>query len=189
MRWVAETAWKDVLSCRVYHRYRMVSGALNPAFRKDSDGRLLDFKAGSAEAIAAEASEMLAVLREVQLPLGSLLAVVPGHFACDTNAGSPMSRLVECLARQDLRLRASVDTLVRYRDVEKMATGGDRSVRAQVDSMRVRESSRVVGATIVVLDDIVSSGHSLAAARELLMRAGAERVACVAIARTARVAW
>jgi predicted amidophosphoribosyltransferase len=173
----------------MYHAYRLISGALNPAFRKDSEGRLLDLKAGNAVAIAAEANEMLTVLREVRLPRGSVLAIVPGHLACDTNAGSPMSRLVECLARQDPRLRSSVDTLVRYRDVEKMATGGDRSVRAQVESMRIRESSLVVGATVVVLDDIVSSGHSMAAARELLMRAGAARVACVAIARTVRVAW
>jgi hypothetical protein len=55
MREDAAAAWNDVLACRVYHTYRLISGALNPAFRKVSDGRLLDFKVGNAEAIAAEA--------------------------------------------------------------------------------------------------------------------------------------
>jgi phosphoribosyl transferase-like protein len=184
----ALAAWDGVLSCRVYHSYRSVSGALNPAFRKDSDGRLLDFKAGGAEALAAEVEELGAALDDLEPPPGSLLSVLPGHRARESNADTPLARLADCLSRRDSRLRVSVDTLIRCRDVAKLATGGDRSLEIQVASMRVADAARVAGATVVVLDDIVSSGQSMAAARELLMRAGAARVACVAIARTFRVA-
>ena len=181
-------AWKGVVACRVYHAYRLVTGAANPSFRKDLDGRLLDFKAGRAEAIAAEADEVGGVLGELKLPLGTLVAIIPGHRARSSNAGTPLARLAELLTSRDPKLTAVVDALVRYREIAKLAAGGDRSAGTQVGSMRV-ESSLVCGAVIVVLDDIVSSGHSMTAARELLSRAGAARVACVAIARTPRVAW
>ena len=181
-------AWHGVIACRAYHAYRLVSGGLNPAFRKDLDGRLLDFKAGRAEAIAAEAEGVASVLESLKLPLGTLVAVIPGHRAHPTNAGTPMALLAEAVARRICGATPVVDALVRYRGVEKLAAGGERNARTQVGSMRV-ESSLLRDAVIVVLDDIVSSGQSMLAARELLVQAGAARVACVAIARTPRVAW
>lgn len=179
--------WNGVVACRVYHAYRLVSGALNPAFRKELDGRLLDFKAGRPEAIVAEAEEVTRVLEGLRLPLGTLLVIIPGHRARLTNYGTALARLAELLAVRNSRLTAVPDALVRYRDVEKLADGGDRSAATQVGSLRI-ESSLIRGADAVVLDDIVSCGQSMAAARELLGRAGAARVACLAIARTPRVA-
>jgi predicted amidophosphoribosyltransferase len=50
--------------------------------------------------------------------------------------------------------------------------------------MSVSDPSRVKGATVVVLDDTVTTGNSLLAARQLLSEAGADRVAAVALGRT-----
>lgn len=119
-------------------------------------------------------------------PRRVLVAMIPGHRASGSNRDTVLSQLVEALVARDARLVASVDTLVRHREVEKLAVGGSRSVRVHVESMRVHEPPVVAGEAVLVVDDVVSTGHSMAAARDLLGRAGAARVACVAIGRTAK---
>jgi hypothetical protein len=182
-----ELAWNSVYCCRVYHGYRLLNGERNPAFRQATDGRLLNFKEGDLAAIDAEADEVGAVLNCLGLPPRVLVALIPGHRAVATNRGTTLSQLVDVLAAQDPRLVASADTLVRHRDVEKLAVGGSRSVRVHAESMWVQVPPPLQGETVVVLDDVVSTGHSMEAARELLRLAGAARVACVAIARTAKL--
>jgi predicted amidophosphoribosyltransferase len=171
----------------VYHGYRLLNGERNSAFRQATDGRLLNFKEGDLAAIDAEADELGAVLNCLRLPPRVLVAVIPGHRAVVTNRNTTLSQLVDVLTAQDGRLVASVDTLVRRQDVEKLAVGGSRSVKVHVESIRVQEPPSLHAETVVVLDDVVSTGHSMEAARELLGHAGAARVACVAIARTAKL--
>lgn len=182
-----DVAWNTVHCCRVYHGYRLLNGERNSAFRQATDGRLLNFKEGDLAAIDAEADELGAVLNCLRLPPRVLVAVIPGHRAVVTNRNTTLSQLVDVLTAQDGRLVASVDTLVRRQDVEKLAVGGSRSVKVHVESIRVQEPPSLHAETVVVLDDVVSTGHSMEAARELLGHAGAARVACVAIARTAKL--
>ena len=50
--------------------------------------------------------------------------------------------------------------------------------------MELSEPDIISGETVVILDDIVTSGNSIAAARQLLEVAGARRIAAVAVGRT-----
>ena len=153
---------------------------------RQQNGRLLDFKEGQQYAISAEAKEFQAPLGELELPRGTLLVVMPGHEASATNAGTPLARAVARLVASDGRLMSSMDALIRFRDIEKLASGGDRSVAVHLGSIRVQEPPPVRGATVVVLDDIVTTGNSMEAVRQLLTTAGANRVAGIAIGRTVR---
>lgn len=83
-------------------------------------------------------------------PLGTLMAVIPGHRARLTNVGTPLARLAELLAGRNSILTAAVDALVRCHGVEKLAARGHRSAGTQTGSMRV-ESPLIRGAVIVVL--------------------------------------
>lgn len=58
--------------------------------------------------------------------------------------------------------------------------------RHEVDAARWRVSPRVRGARVVLLDDVVTSGSTLRAAARALRAAGAEVVACAAVAATPR---
>ncbi|MBU1250060.1 MAG: ComF family protein [Actinobacteria bacterium] len=58
--------------------------------------------------------------------------------------------------------------------------------RHEVDAARWRVSPRVLGARVVLLDDVVTSGSTLRAAARALRAAGAEVVACAAVAATPR---
>ena len=53
-----------------------------------------------------------------------------------------------------------------------------------LNSMELSEPDIISGETVVILDDIVTSGNSIAAARQLLEVAGASRIAAVAVGRT-----
>ncbi|MER3388654.1 MAG: phosphoribosyltransferase family protein [Microcella sp.] len=58
--------------------------------------------------------------------------------------------------------------------------------RREIDPSRWSVSPRVRGARVVLLDDVVTSGSTLRAAVDALSTAGAEVVACAAIAATPR---
>jgi predicted amidophosphoribosyltransferase len=110
--------------------------------------------------------------------------MIPGHKARDTNAGTPLARVVENLAKGDGRFVSSVETLIRFRDINKLASGGDRGVAVHLNSIRVQQPPSVKGQTMVVLDDITTTGNSMDAARQLLTLAGAIRIGGIALGRT-----
>jgi hypothetical protein len=178
-----ETAWESVYCCRPYHAC-WIFGLRNTAFDKSTDGRLLDFKDGQEHAVTAETSEFGKSLCQLELQAGVLLAVIPGHKARDTNAGTPLARVVERLAKGDGRFVSSFETLIRFRDIHKLSSGGDRRVAVHLNSIRVQQPPSVMGQTMVVLDDITTTGNSMDAARQLLASAGAIRIAGIALGRT-----
>jgi predicted amidophosphoribosyltransferase len=162
-------------------------GQRNPAFRRATDGRLLDFKDNIDDGITNAVADFSEVLAQLELPEGTILVVVPGHEARQSNAGRPLARAAERLADLDnARYIASVDSLIRMRTVSKLATGGDRDVEIQLESMMVREPPRLARATVVILDDTVAKGGTTQAARQLVQNAGAARVAVVALGRTVK---
>ena len=178
-----QTAWTDAYCLRDYNPYKF-GGSLNPNFVKATDGRLLDFKDGQEHAVASETAEISKSLSQLSLEARVLLAVIPGHKARDTNAGTPLARVVENLAKGNSRFVSSFETLIRFKDIHKLASGGDRSLAVHLNSIRVQQPPSVSGQTMVVLDDITTTGNSMDAARQLLASAGAIRIAGIALGRT-----
>ena len=105
-------AWSTVYCLRPYNPYRR-DGLLNPSFVQSIDGRLLDFKSGADEAIWLELREFKRGLDRLELPHRTLIVVVPGHEARDTNEGSPLARTGHGLAALDRRYVPRVDALIR----------------------------------------------------------------------------
>jgi len=176
------SAWKGVYCLRDYNPYRF-GGSKNPKFVKATDGRLLDFKEGKDYAVKAETKEFAAGLEKLNLPKGTILAIVPGHEAKTSNAGTALARAAEALAKGDDRFVARVDTLIRTKSIPKLAKGGDRSVEVHLASMSVSNPGLMKKQTVVVLDDTVTSEGSVTAARALLEKVGAT-VAAVGLGRT-----
>ena len=74
--------------------------------------------------------------------------------------------------------------LVRTATVEKSATGGDRSIQHHLDSLAAINHEFIEGKVIYLFDDISSTGNSMHACKEILLSAGALRVAMISFGQT-----
>jgi hypothetical protein len=115
--------------------------------------RLPDLKDGLDLGVKNAAEDFRAGLEKLKLPKGTILAIVPGHEARESNEGRPLARVTQALAEADSRYVARIDTLIRTQTIPKLAKGGDRSVQQHLNSMRVNNPSSLKGATVLVLDD------------------------------------
>ena len=179
------TAWSTVYCLRPYNPYRR-EGAVNPAFIPRIDGRLLNFKDGVDEAIWLEIEEFKRGLDRLQLLNPTVLVIVPGHVARDSNEGRPLARVAHGLAALDRRYIPRVDMLIRTATIPQRSVGGARSMVENEASMRVNDFAGGSADTVILLDDTVTTGSTIAAARHLLTQAGARRVGAVALARTVK---
>jgi predicted amidophosphoribosyltransferase len=179
-----QTAWTSVYCLREYNPYRLF-GELNPLFRRETDGRLLDLKDNSDRGVSAAATDFRSGLDSLNLADGTVIAIVPGHEAIASNEGRPLARAAQALATMDKRYISKVDSLIRTTTVPKKTAGGIRSTSVDLNSIKANPAD-VAGAVVVVLDDTATTGGSLMAARQLLEAAGAARVAAVAIGRTVK---
>src|SRR5437879_12940996 len=91
------TAWTGVYCLRPYSPWKL-AGQQNPAFVKATDGRLLDLKDGLDHGVKNAAEDFKAGLEKLKLPKGTILAIVPGHEARESNEGRPLARVAGALA-------------------------------------------------------------------------------------------
>lgn len=121
-----------------------------------------------------------------------LLALV-ARFKVDGLAYVPSSDPAK--ARTGIRLvlervagQATIDggfgVLVRSEEVVKLATGGDRSMKVHLESISVGDAARVKGKTILLVDDVLTTGNSLVACRRILTASGAAAVHAAALGKT-----
>lgn len=110
------------------------------------------------------------------------IAVVPSHTADVHSSG--IGRVAKQLCHRD---RTDLTHCLRRKStVHKLSHGGNRSIDTHLASIEVTTPRLVKGRDIVLLDDVITTGNSMEACKQLLLGAGAERVACLALARTVR---
>jgi hypothetical protein len=109
------------------------------------------------------------------------LVTVPSHDPQKTING--IRELAQRICIDDPRIDAT-ETLVRQKPVEKLALGGDRSADNHLKSITVKSPLLIRGRRVLLLDDIVSTGNSLKACKQLLLSAGARSVHCAALGKT-----
>lgn len=143
-----------------------------PEFSK----RLLDLKKNDPQAIQYFFNVVAPTINS-----GIAMAIVPSHDPANTVSGlrTLATRLSALDSRQD-----ATGALVRTQKIAKLATGGDRSLSVHLGSVAVPQPNLIRGHTVLLMDDVTTSGHSLLACRKLLLDAGAEHVECVALGRT-----
>ncbi|QQO16086.1 hypothetical protein JJB99_08010 [Bradyrhizobium diazoefficiens] len=109
------------------------------------------------------------------------LTTVPSHDPQKKING--IRELAQRICIDDPRIDAT-EVLVRKKPVEKLAHGGDRSRRNHLKSIAVESPQLIRGRRVLLLDDVVSTGNSLRACRDLLLSAGARSVYCAALGKT-----
>lgn len=174
-----DSAWTSAYCLRPYHpRRRGSNRSFGPL-----DKRLLAFKCGQPKAVAAEVENFRRALVALRLSGPARLVVMPGHLASESNATSPLSEVAWRLADTDPALTATTSCIVRTQTITKLSHGGPRAVGVHLRSLAVRGEG-LTGETVIILDDVLTTGNSIAAARHLLLAAGASRVAAVVLGRT-----
>jgi hypothetical protein len=116
---------------------------------------------------------------DAMLEPGVAIAVVPSH---DPFLDAPPLRLLA----QDLAASNRLDAtgcLVRHTKIKRIVYGGPSYRSLHFQSIAVRDEELVRGRTVLLLDDIVRSGASLRACREMLLRAGAASVQAAALGK------
>ncbi len=118
----------------------------------------------------------------------TFIAPIPLHWTRRLRRGFDQTQLLLRHASSTTRLPAPVTSLLtRVRATEYQSRTGDVRGRQQnlAGALRVapRWSDKLAGANVILFDDVVTTGATMAAAARALRRAGAKRVVGVALAR------
>lgn len=173
---------KEVLHLHEYHPYWIDKAARvkNPAFNAD-DSMILNVKIDREPGAIRHFAGIIGKLACADI----VVAVVPGH-----QAGNATPSGIGLLAREVAGTDGRTDgtsLLVRTKSIDKLASGGDRSIEVHLNSIRVVDKHGVLkDASVLLLDDVTTSNNSLRACKQLLRAAGAKQVQMLALGRTVR---
>ncbi len=123
--------------------------------------------------------KLLLARLDPMLEPGIAIVTVPSH---DPFRFTPPLRLLA----QKLAARGRIDAtgcLVRHTRIARILFGGPSTPALHRQTIRIEDAARFAGQRVLLLDDIVKSGASLLACRELLLEAGALSVQALALGR------
>ena len=166
-------------SYHAYWKWEFGEKVRNSRF-DDFSSTILDFKKGYAQTIEHFRKSVAKVIAS-----GFPVCVVPSHMASSDNSASPTARLAKGLVESNNLIDAT-NCILRVRSIQKLSKGGDRGLEVHLNSVKVVNSEVIKGKTVLLLDDVMTTGNSLSACRQLLLDAGAENVLCLALAQTVR---
>ena len=147
-------------------------GSNYPAY----SGRILDLKDDKVGAV-----DYFADIVGPELSDSIVIVTIPSHDPASPPGG--LQKLAARLAQNGNRVDGS-GCLIRTQKINKLARGGDRSKAVHVKSLKVQNASLIAGKSVLLLDDVVTSGNSLEAAKDLLLDAGAQSIRRAALAKT-----
>ena len=163
-----------------YHPYWLLRGdkkIKNPEFNS-VDRAFLDLKQNNVEAIDKFYKKLLSIFDCLETIDEIYFCAMPSH---DSNvAVSPMHLITQKLATNYNKPDYS-DVLKRYRTIPRLSDGGIRNIGVHINSIRINPKYDVRGKNFILLDDITTSGSSMAAGHQILKIAGANKVTCLAL--------
>ena len=157
-----------------YHKEHGGTGSTWP----EHSCRIMDIKKMRATGYRYFERGLLTIIAQTN---ADAVALVPGHDPESTRSG--MRDIVEAYAPR-AKVAVGVDYLKRTALIDKLAGGGDRSLQVHLDSIAANEAARFRGKSILLVDDVLTSGNSIIACRKILMTAGAAKVHSLAFAQT-----
>lgn len=155
-----------------YHPYY---GGSNPKFDNFSK-LILDIKDKKPSAINIFFKKL-----NHQLDKGFPIVTIPSSNPNNINTG--INKLASLLAKQG-RIDAS-SCLLRHIQVPKKSKGGNRDINIDLNSIKVSNQHLIKGKTVLLLDDVTTTGNSFVACEKLLVDAGAYKVVKLALGKTA----
>ena len=146
----------------------------NPRFNLFS-GQVLDLKEKKPAAI-----DHFYRLVDTMINKDVTICVVPSSDPENTDSG--IVKVGEMLAANGRKDK--VLYLKRTRKIDKLSHGGNRSKNLHLSTIDVDENMTIEGEVVLLMDDVTTSGNSLKACRDILLKNGASQVEMFAIAKT-----
>jgi ComF family protein len=115
-----------------------------------------------------------------------LLVPVPLHRSRRHSRGFNQAELIARSAARHLSIQVEIapGVLVRQREtVSQVGLSREERIANVRDAFRVRDPGRVKGRTVIVVDDVMTTGTTLSECARVLKRAGAEQVWAATVAR------
>ncbi len=120
-----------------------------------------------------------------------LIVPVPLHKSKRSERGFNQAELIARAAAKRLPPLVEVATgvLVRQRaTISQVGLSREQRIANMSDAFRVRDRGRVEGRTVIVVDDVMTTGTTLSECARVLKQAGAERVWAATVARAFQAA-
>ncbi len=140
--------------------------------------------------VASALGGMLAsVIKELLPACGEsrpLIIPVPLHKSKRSDRGFNQAELIASAAVKRLpkRLELASQVLVRQRaTISQVGLTREQRIANMRDAFRVRDRQQVRGATVILVDDVMTTGTTLSECARVLKQAGAERVFAATVAR------
>lgn len=111
------------------------------------------------------------------------IVVVPPHHNEKDNSG------IKILAQKVVEKKKLIDAtscLIRHKTIDRLSTGGNRSLETHLQSIKVVSQEVIKGKNLLLLDDVSTTGNSLHACQKLLKDSGANSVKCFVLGKTTR---
>jgi predicted amidophosphoribosyltransferase len=116
-----------------------------------------------------------------QMEKGLPIIAVPSSTAEKTNSG--IEKLAKMLSQTGCGRIDATSCLVRRISVKPNHMRGERNIIKHLNSIEVVNQHLIKGQIVILLDDVCTSGNTLAACTQLLMEAGAAEVKQYALLR------
>ena len=156
--------------------YNPCYGGANPYFDEKSK-LILDVKNREQEAIHYFTGKLMDCLSET---FEFTVCVMPSSRKGTRPSGIRTIAGSLCCSR----IIDGTDCILRTENVPKKHLGGKRDVEAEIGSLCVRNENKIRSKTILLLDDVTTSGATFEAGTYLLKKAGAGDVIALALSKT-----
>lgn len=154
----------------------------NPNFTKDRGGYLLDVKENYDKGITYYSN----IFNKHFTQFNNMEEEIIVTCVPSSEVGQVGQGLVNILLNLEKKFSCFkyMQCLERIREIDKLASGGNRSQEVHFNSIRVCNRKLFYDKNILLLDDVTTTGGSLLACKKILKDAGAKKVLCLALAKT-----
>ncbi len=152
-------------------------------YSKATADAICRFKYGDRPDLSFPLGQLLRSLVRERMIQGDVVVPVPLHSEKLRQRGYNQSALLAAVVASEIGAAFSAQALVRTRATQAQASL-DREGRTNnvMGSMRVTDKTAIQGKVVVLVDDVATTGSTLAACQTALLAAGAKRVVCVVLA-------
>jgi predicted amidophosphoribosyltransferase len=189
--WEDDLLISEINHLCAYHKWRLRDGSRNPNADKVTR-YILDIKdgpeAGNFDSARSFFAQRLvaALLRLSKGQHPHFIAVVPSSTKDKESPG--LSQIAEIviakLAEKGIEIQFLPDCLIRYSNVSKNASGGNRNIEKHLGSIKVGDKKLIKGKRILLIDDVAATGNSILACKSILKSAGASDVIMLVLGQT-----